>query len=65
MLPTVDNWKKAKEYQKHGQDNIEYAKNCLKRSEEYPKEKEFFINHFLKHIDLILFWAKEIEDELG
>ena len=61
---TVNNWAGAKIYQKHGQDNIEYAKNCLERAEEYPKEKEFFIKHFLGHIDLILFWAQEIKNEL-
>ena len=61
---TVDNWRKAKEYQKHGQENIEYAKGALEKSEEYPKDKEFYMKHFFGHIKNILFWAEQIKNEL-
>ena len=62
---TVDNWATAKQYQKHGQDNIEFAKECLDKMSEYPESKDFYSFHFLGHINHVLFWAQEIEDELG
>ena len=56
---------KLKEYQKNGQNNIEFAKECLKNMERYQGFEDFYSSHFLGHIDHVLFWAREIKDELG
>jgi len=66
-MPTMQQFAEATRFYKRGLKNIEYAKNCLKMENraKIKKDKDFYKFHFLSHIDLVLFWAKEIKDELG
>ena len=64
-MPTMKQFAKARQYYKDGIGNIACAKKCLIYLEEYPDRIEFYSTHLLGHIDNVLFWAKEIKDELG
>ena len=63
-MPTLQQWAKASEYHKNGKRNLRFAKNSLDLAEKDSEKKEFYIGHFLAYIDIVLFWANEVKDEL-